>query len=115
MVLRSETQTPPTGLHDRWADFPPTRPNPNAGNIPGAVIFAGTGTGREGSRTLADSYYKAFGPRFGFAYSWNSKTVIRGGGGVSYMAVPTVTGSTHNLGFTLTETLRSGSSGMQPS
>src|SRR2546430_5465990 len=31
--LRWETQIPPTGLDDRWADFSPTRPNPNAGNI----------------------------------------------------------------------------------
>jgi len=113
--LRWETQIPPTGLDDRWADFSPTRPNPNAGNIPGAVIFAGSGTGREGSRNLADSYYKAFGPRFGFAYSWNSKTVIRGGVGVSYMAIQTVTGSTHNMGFTLTETFPNGSNGIQPS
>src|SRR4029077_7420764 len=80
-----------------------------------AVIFAGSGPGREGSRNLADSYYRAFGPRLGFAYSWNSKTVIRGGAGVSYAAIQTVTGSTHNMGFTLTQTFPNASNGIQPS
>ncbi len=62
---------------DRWSDFSPTRPNPLAGNLKGALIYAGTGEGREGTRTLADSYFKAFGPRFGMAYTYKDKTVIR--------------------------------------
>jgi hypothetical protein len=100
--LRWETQLPPTGLDDKWSDFSPTRPNPRAGNIPRALIYAGSGPGREGSRTLADSYFGAFGPRIGFAYSWNDKTVIRGGYGRSFAAITTVTGSTHQRGFTQT-------------
>ena len=47
--LRWETQMPPTGLEDRWSDFSPTTPNPRAGGIPGALIYAGTGTGRQGT------------------------------------------------------------------
>jgi hypothetical protein len=30
---------------DRWSDFDPTRPNPSAGGIPGALIYAGEGPG----------------------------------------------------------------------
>ena len=40
---------------------------------PGSCYFAGSGTGRQGSRTLADSYFGAFGPRLGFAYSSNEE------------------------------------------
>lgn len=100
--LRWEVQMPPVEGNDRWSDFSPTRPNPRAGNIPGALIYAGTGEGREGSRSLADSWYRGFGPRFGFAYQHNEKTVVRGSVGRSFGAVTTVTGSTHQRGFTQT-------------
>ena len=112
--LRWETQLPPTGLDDRWSDFSPTTPNPGAGNILGAVIFAGSGQGRVGSRTLADSYWKAFGPHVGFAYSMNDKTVIRGSYALSYGAITTVSGSAHTMGFTLTQTFNNGSGGVNP-
>lgn len=100
--LRWEVQMPPTGLEDRWSDFSPTRPNPRAGGILGALIYAGTGQGREGSRTLADTWYGGYGPRIGGAYQWNDKTVLRMSYGRSYGAVTTVTGSTHQRGFTQT-------------
>ena len=58
---------PPTGENDNWSDFAPNLPNPGAGGFQGALIYAGSGTGRVGSRTLADSYFKAFGPRLGVA------------------------------------------------
>jgi hypothetical protein len=112
--VRWETQLPPTGLNDNWSDFSPTRPNPAAGGIPGALIFAGSGPGREGSRTLADSYFNAFGPHLGAAYTLNDKTVIRGSYAISYGAITTTTGSTHQRGFTLTYAPSNGSSGVQP-
>jgi hypothetical protein len=113
--LRWETTLPPTGENDNWSDFAPDRPNPGAGNLPGALIYAGTGEGREGSRRLAGSYYKAFGPRFGLAYTWRSKTVFRLSYGLSYGNITTVTGSTHNLGFTLTTNFPDTSQGLRPS
>ena len=100
--LRWEVQMPPTGLEDRWSDFSPTTPNPKAGNIPGALVYAGSGTGRVGSRTLSDGWYGGWGPRFGFAYKLDEKTVVRGSIGRSYGAVSTVSGSTHQRGFTQT-------------
>ncbi len=112
--LRWETTLPPTGENDHWSDFAPDRPNPGAGGRLGALIYAGTGEGREGSRSLAGSYYKAFGPRFGLAYTWKEKTVIRMSYGLSYGNITTVTGSTHNLGFTLTDTQSDSTQGRQP-
>ncbi len=100
--LRWEVQLPPTGLDNKWSDFSPTTLNPRAGNIPGALIYAGDGPGREGTRSLADSNYGGFGPRFGMAYQLNEKTVLRASAGRTFSAVTTVTGSTHQRGFTQT-------------
>ncbi len=112
--LRWETNLPPTGLDDRWSDFSPTTPNPAAGGILGAVIFAGSGAGRQGSRTLADSYFKAFGPHIGFAYSKDTRTVIRGSYARSYAPLMAVGGSAHNMGFTLTDSISNPTNGVQP-
>jgi Carboxypeptidase regulatory-like domain len=112
--LRWETTLPPTGEKDNWSDFDPNLPNPGAGGLKGALIYAGSGTGLVGSRRLADSYFKAFGPRFGVAWSVSPKTVIRTSYSLSYANISTVTGSTHNLGFTLTDTQSDSTNGLQP-
>ena len=113
--LRWEVQMPPTGLEDRWSDFSPTTPNPRAGNIPGALVYAGTGPGRVGTRTLSGGWYSGFGPRFGFAYKLDDKTVVRGSVGRSYGAVTTVSGSTHQRGFTQTYGVpNNGTNGIEP-
>ena len=112
--LRWETNLPPTGLDDRWSDFSPTTPNPGAGGIPGAVIFAGSGPGRQGSRSLVPGYYGAFGPHIGFAYSLNSKTVLRGAYARSFAPLMATTGSAHNMGFTLTQPFPNQTTGVTP-
>jgi hypothetical protein len=112
--LRWDNNPPPTGLNDSWSDFSPTTPNPAAGGIPGAVLFAGSGAGRVGTRTLADPWYGGFGPRVGFAYSMDDKTVIRGSYSRSFGSLVSVTGSTHNMGFTLTQTFPNQTNGIQP-
>ena len=66
------------------SNFSPTTPNPAAGNIPGALIFAGSGPGRTGLSSLLQHRNTALGPRLGFAYQLNSKTVIRAGGAIMY-------------------------------
>ena len=65
--------------------FDPSLPNPGAGNRLGAIGFLGNGPGRDNTRSsFADTYYKAFGPRIGFAYQLGPHTVLRGGYGLSY-------------------------------
>jgi hypothetical protein len=112
--LRYDINLPPTGLGDRWTDFSPTTPNPAAGGIPGAVLFAGTCQGCVGSRTLADLWTKGIGPHVGLAYSKDAKTVIRASYGRSFGSLVSVSGSTHNSGFTLTQTFSSSDSGILP-
>ncbi len=112
--VRWETTLPPMEENDSWSDFSPRTPNPGAGGIPGALIYAGTGPGREGTRTLADSWYFGIGPRVGLAYSLNEKTVIRTNFARSFSAVTTTTGSTHQKGFTQTVAFGNTSSGLSP-
>src|SRR5262249_59833942 len=61
--VRYEFTLPPLEADDKWSDFTPDRPNPNADNFPGALRFAGKGQGREGSRTLVPGWYGGGGPR----------------------------------------------------
>ncbi len=112
--VRYEFTLPPLEGDDKWSDFTPDRPNPNADNFPGALRFAGSGQGREGSRTLTPGWYGGIGPRFGFAYSLNDKTVIRGGAARSFGVVRTTTGSTHFDGAIVIFSVSSQDNGVTP-
>ena len=75
-----------TEVQDRWSFLNPNIPNPITGNM-GALQFAGNYGGSGVScncRTPISNYYKNFGPRLGFAYSADDKTVFRGGWGILY-------------------------------
>lgn len=96
--VRYEFSLPPLEADDKWSDFDPNRPNPGADGFPGALIFAGTGEGRTGRRTLIPAWWGGIGPRFGFAYQLNEKTVIRGGAARTFGVLKAVGGSTHFLG-----------------
>jgi hypothetical protein len=54
-------------------------PNPAVGGAPGAVTYQATC-----HCDFAHNYPYGLGPRFGFAWQLNSKTVLRGGFGVAY-------------------------------
>jgi hypothetical protein len=82
--LRYDLDLPARESHDRFSEVDPTLPNPGAGGILGAYTYFGSGPGRNGQHRLQDTYKKAFGPRVGFAYSINDKTVLRGGYGIYY-------------------------------
>jgi Carboxypeptidase regulatory-like domain/TonB-dependent Receptor Plug Domain len=59
-------------------------PNPGAGGLLGALIFAGHGPGRTGLSSILQHRNLAFGPRAGFAYLLTPKTVLRAGGAIFY-------------------------------
>ena len=65
-----------------YSSFEPNYPNPGAGGIPGALVFAGTGQYHCNCTRFGQTQFNLFQPRLGFAYTVNSKTVVRSGVGV---------------------------------
>jgi hypothetical protein len=97
--LRFDFTAAPTNKKDEYSDFDPTRPNPGAGGLPGALKFAGFGEGRENRRSLVPNWWGGWGPRLSFAYQLDEKTTIRTGIGRSFSRVTAVQGSGHFAGF----------------
>jgi hypothetical protein len=83
--IRWDYLPPYREAQNRFSFLNPTIPNPITGN-PGALQFAGNrGAGVSCQCTTPiQTYYKDFGPRLGFAYSVDDKTVFRGGFGILY-------------------------------
>ncbi len=65
--------------YGRLGDLSLTTPNSSAGGLPGGLIFEANC-----NCSFAHNYPFAIGPRLGFAYSYDPKTVVRGGVGVVY-------------------------------
>ncbi|MBI4904672.1 MAG: TonB-dependent receptor [Acidobacteria bacterium] len=117
--LRWDLFSPREEHNTNISGFDPALPNPGAGGLLGAVRFLGDGPGRDNSRSsFADTYWKAFGPRFGFAYALNSLTVLRGGYGISYgqgNATGGLRASQHFIyGFNAAPTYASTNAGVTP-
>ena len=73
--LRDDTVTPWTERSNRLAGFSPR----NGGQL----IAVGTDPEFPGNH-ITNGRYTNFGPRFGFSYALNSRTVLRGGFGIFY-------------------------------
>jgi hypothetical protein len=109
--LRYELELPPREQYDRASTFDLDTPNPAAGGLPGALIFAGEGEGRSGRSRFEDTYFGAVNPRIGLAYQVDPRTVVRLGYGISH--------STHRLlntyeGFATTQNFVNADRGLSP-
>lgn len=72
--LRDDTVTPWTERSNRLAGFSPS----NGGQL------IPVGTDPFPGNHITDGRYTNFGPRFGFSYAVNNRTVVRGGAGIFY-------------------------------
>lgn len=86
-----------TESKDRFRGFDPSAPNPAAGGRLGAIVGAGGQGGRAEHKSLAAPDRTNIGPRLGFAYAWNDRTVVRGGAGIYYSAIVYGSGGQNNL------------------
>jgi hypothetical protein len=83
--FRYDVETPRHESRGNESVFDPTVPNPGATGVLGALIFGGKGPGRTGGNASgAQTYYKGFAPRLGFAWAPDSfpylhHVVFRGG------------------------------------
>ncbi len=102
--IRWDTDLPHTERYNRLSYFDPDAPSPLAGKVPGFPNLKGamkfvTPDHRRQTPTDLNNW----GPRFGFAYKINPKTVFRGAYGVLYgvsvMQAAGVSGSSGTEGF----------------
>lgn len=79
----------------RMSNIDFTKPNPDAGNRLGALVFADD-LHRD---TFQDTNWKQFSPRVGFAYAPTEKLVFRGGYGINNTAAVTNFNSPSTFGY----------------
>jgi outer membrane receptor protein involved in Fe transport len=113
--LRYEFTLPPVAGGDQYSNLSPDTPNPAINNYPGALIFAGSGPGRTGKRSMVPGWYSGWGPHLGVAYAVNSKTTIRAGASRAFGRVTVVSGTTHYAGFIGQYSFASPNQGITPS
>jgi hypothetical protein len=82
--LRWDIQVPFTENNNLIVFFDPTVKNPSAGNRLGAATQFGNCPGCAGF-DRADIHWGHFGPRLGFAYQVNPKTVVQAGFSVAFL------------------------------
>ncbi len=82
--VRWDIQVPFTENHNLIVFFNPKAANPAASGIPGAATQFGNCAGCAGY-TRADIHWGHIGPRLGFAYQLNDRTVVQAGFAVAFL------------------------------
>lgn len=110
--MRFEYERAPYEAADRYSVIDLAVPNPGAGNLPGALVFAGQGQGRTGRRTLSETDFSGWGPRFGASWRVMNRTVLRGGYGVYY--ANSQLGLASTIGFNVSANFATVNNGVTP-
>jgi hypothetical protein len=84
--LRWDVSEPATEKFNHLSFFDPLGTNTGAGGRLGSLAFAGSGYGAAsfGRRQPEQTWYRAFAPRLGLAYTVSPKSVVRTGYGIFY-------------------------------
>jgi hypothetical protein len=116
--LRWDYYSPSSEKFDVFSFFDPVGANPGAGGRPGRLAFAGDSYGPNsfGARYPEEDWYGGFAPRLGAVYSYDDKTVIRGGWGIFYTQAfyPGWGGGIEQDGFSTTPTFNTTLGGVRP-
>jgi len=113
--VRWDFMPPYSESHDYMTAFASDVKNTGAGNLPGALAYAGNGAGKYG-KAFQDTWYKGFAPRLGIAYQLDKKTMVRASSGVYFASTGNVVPflDTAALGYSATPTFQSGDGGFTP-
>jgi hypothetical protein len=113
--IRWDYMPPYSEAHNYETAFQSDVTNPGAGNLPGALAFAGSGTGKYG-KPFQDTFHSGWAPRLGLAYQLNQKTMVRASSGIYYAnsgnVVPFL--DTGAKGYSATPSFQSGDGGFTP-
>lgn len=82
--MRWDIMVPFTEENNNIVFFDPSIPNPAADNLPGAVTKFGNCTGCAGYDRAPINWHH-IGPRLGFAYELNNRTVVQGGYSIAFL------------------------------
>ena len=112
--LRWDYSAPITDRGDRLANFDPTVPNTAAGNLLGALVFAGFGPGKANKNQFANPWHGGWGPRAGISWSPKDGTVLRAAYGLLYDTNNEPAAKLNQQGYFTQSTLLSLNGGVTP-
>jgi hypothetical protein len=107
--LRWDIQPNPDEANDAVSTMDPTLPNAAAGGRPGAYIFAS----QKNVQYFSPTWYGAFSPRLGIAYSVNQSLVVRASAGILFTS-PSEGGTPDTFGYSGSEDRVSPDGGITP-